>query len=112
MFWGAPGRARAAGGRSATVLRCRRAPQGHSCSRCVEPGYTVFAQSALLNKMFMHASAPTNFLAGLHEACSPPRLRLPRGLGKGLCGAKFRGLLPFLPMCPRSGQLSPQSLCP
>lgn len=32
------------------------------------------------------------------KPASPPRLQLPRGLGKGLRGAEFRGLLPFLLM--------------
>lgn len=69
------------------------APQGHSCSHCTEPEYTVFAQSPLLSKMFMHASAPMNILAGSRKACSALRLQLPAGLGKGQGDPKFRILL-------------------
>lgn len=56
-------------------------PTGPQLFRCTEPEYTVFAQSPRLNKMFMHASAPTNILAGLREACSLPQLQLRRGAG-------------------------------
>lgn len=69
------------------------APQGHSCSHCTEPEYTVFTQSPLLSKMFMHASAPMNILAGSRKACSAPRLQLLAGLGKGQGDPTFRILL-------------------
>lgn len=69
------------------------APQGHSCSHCTEPEYTVFTQSPLLSKMFMHASAPMNILAGSRKACSALRLQLPAGPRKGQGDPKFRILL-------------------
>lgn len=53
----------------------------------------------------MHASAPTNVLAGVREGCSLPRLQLRRltgGLGKGLRDANFRSLPVFSgwsPLC-------------
>lgn len=90
------------------------APQGRSCSRCTEPEYTVFAQSPRLNKMFMHASAPTNILAGLHEACSLPQLQLRRGqpqLRQGWEGSVGRSLQEPAGLCmapsPGTPALSP-----